>query len=130
MELKGREEYVADAVEILERTMRKRGESENAMEEIYNMATYDFETEEVCEKIYDFFSGARIGSTIKYKPPVLLLAGKPIERKVNPFQNRFYTCGKCGSNETNVTEKQTRRGDEAATKFIMCKCGNRWKKND
>lgn len=37
-------------------------------------------------------------------------------------------CGRCKSNKTEYTERQTRSADEPTTKFCYCyNCGNRWR---
>ena len=38
-------------------------------------------------------------------------------------------CPKCGSEDVNEQEMQTRSADEASTKLFNClRCGNRWRK--
>lgn len=38
-------------------------------------------------------------------------------------------CPKCGSEDVNEQEMQTRSADEASTKLFVClQCGNRWRK--
>jgi len=50
------------------------------------------------------------------------------EKKHNMSTTDIYKCYKCGHNKCQITEKQTRSGDESMTTFITCKnCGNVWK---
>jgi DNA-directed RNA polymerase subunit M/transcription elongation factor TFIIS len=45
-------------------------------------------------------------------------------KKQNNGTTDAYTCKKCKNNKCNVTERQTRAGDEPATVFITCiECG-------
>lgn len=38
-------------------------------------------------------------------------------------------CPKCGSEDVNEQEMQTRSADEASTKFFTClRCSNKWRK--
>lgn len=40
----------------------------------------------------------------------------------------LFTCGRCKSEKTTSTQKQTRSADEPMTVFVLClNCGNRWK---
>lgn len=39
-----------------------------------------------------------------------------------------FKCGKCGSRNTDYSQKQTRSADEPMTTFGVCNdCGNRWR---
>jgi len=41
---------------------------------------------------------------------------------------RAYTCGRCGKNECNSMNLQTRSADEGFTTFVTCvSCGHRWR---
>jgi len=40
----------------------------------------------------------------------------------------LFTCGRCKSEKTTSTQKQTRSADEPMTVFVFClNCGKRWK---
>mmetsp|Transcript_16979 Transcript_16979/g.29228 ORF Transcript_16979/g.29228 Transcript_16979/m.29228 type:complete len:106 (+) Transcript_16979:109-426(+) len=57
------------------------------------------------------------------------------ERKINEIcgtkgdllKSSSFSCRKCKSNKTTLTQKQTRQADEKITVFVLCMvCGERW----
>ena len=59
----------------------------------------------------------------KYKH---ILDKKKLEeyRKNNQATSNAFKCNKCGESRCQVTQKQTRSGDEPATTFVECmECG-------
>jgi transcription elongation factor S-II len=48
----------------------------------------------------------------------------------NKAVSSAFKCSKCGESKTEVSQKQTRAGDEPATTFVKCvNCGNKWSFN-